>query len=83
MSDDTKLFGPADAPVIMAWQSHPSVLPHLGTWATTRYPEEAVAYVPAAERDALQARVEALESGLKEIAAQKTTDEIKENGVEI
>jgi hypothetical protein len=46
MTDETKLFGPANAPVIMAWQSHPNVLPHLGTWATTRYPEEAVAYVP-------------------------------------
>lgn len=30
---------------IMVWHSSPT-LDHLGTWATTRYPEEAVAYVP-------------------------------------
>ncbi len=36
----------ADLPAeIMVWKSNPG-LDHLGTWATERYPEEAVAYVP-------------------------------------
>ncbi|MCV2877574.1 hypothetical protein OE699_01810 [Sedimentimonas flavescens] len=30
---------------VMIWHSNPE-LTHLGTWATTRYPEEAVEYVP-------------------------------------
>ncbi|MEQ3625935.1 MAG: hypothetical protein ABNH26_08510 [Celeribacter sp.] len=31
---------------IMVWRSNP-YLNHLGAWATTRYPAEAVRYVPA------------------------------------
>lgn len=33
---------------IMVWRSSPN-LSHVGTWATTRYPEEAVPYVPKAD----------------------------------
>lgn len=31
-------------PKVMVWRSQP--MAHIGTWATTRYPVEAVAYVP-------------------------------------
>ncbi len=33
-------------PKVMVWRSQP--MAHIGTWATTRYPVEAVAYVPEA-----------------------------------
>ena len=43
---------------IMVWRSNPN-LPHLGTWATTRYPAEAVAYVTAATITQLRADLDA------------------------
>ena len=47
----------ADLPAeIMVWKSNPG-LDHLGTWATERYPEEAVAYVPL---ETCNARVDAM-----------------------
>ena len=41
---------------IMVWHSMEK-LTHIGTWATERYPEEAVAYVPLADAQAAQAMV--------------------------
>jgi len=41
---------------IMVWRSMEK-LTHIGTWATERYPEEAVAYVPLAYAQAAQAMV--------------------------
>ena len=41
---------------VMVWHSHER-LDHLGSWATTRYPEEAVAYVPLADAQAAVALV--------------------------
>ena len=46
---------------VMCWHSNPP-LDHIGTWATTRYPEDAVAYVPKADFDRVEA---AAELGLK------------------
>lgn len=42
---------------IMVWKSNPK-LDHVGTWATERYPEEAVAYVPRPAEPAQAAQVE-------------------------
>ena len=43
---------------IMVWKSNPK-LDHVGTWATERYPEEAVAYVPRPAEPAQAAQVDA------------------------
>ena len=56
---------------ILVWRST-DTLEHVGTWATTRYPAEAVAYVPKAEAAALRDRlavVEAERDALQEAAA--------------
>lgn len=38
---------------IMVWRSRPT-LDHTGTWATTRYPDDAVEYVPRANFDRME-----------------------------
>lgn len=48
-------------PEIMCWHSVQS-LDHIGTWATTRYPDEAAPYVPKSELERVRA---AAELGLK------------------
>lgn len=37
---------------VMVW--HSPTLDHIGTWATTRYPDDAVAYVPSARLEAVE-----------------------------
>lgn len=65
MTPDTPADGDALAEAIaelpaeiMVWKSNPN-LGHVGTWATTRYPEEAVAYVPRPAEPAQAAQVDA------------------------
>lgn len=51
---------------IMAWHHH-ELLSHVGTWATTRYPEDAEEYVPASQLSDARQRAEAAEARLKEL----------------
>jgi len=46
---------------IMVWCSHEK-MGHIGTWATTRYPEDSVAYIPKSEFNKVK---EAAELGLQ------------------
>lgn len=46
---------------VMCWHGHHR-LEHLGTWATTRYPDDATPYVPKADFERVKA---AAELGLK------------------
>lgn len=39
---------------VMIWRGYKD-LEHTGTWSTTRYPEDAVAYVPRARLEAVEA----------------------------
>jgi hypothetical protein len=42
---------------VMCWHSYQS-LDHIGTWATTRYPEDAAPYVPKADFERVKAAAE-------------------------
>lgn len=42
---------------IMAWRHRPELW-WLGSWATTRYPEDAISYVPKSEFDRVKAAAE-------------------------
>jgi len=46
---------------IMVWCSHEK-MGHIGTWATTRYPEDSVSYIPKSEFNKVK---EAAELGLQ------------------